>query len=212
MNASGSIGRASAIAAALAGALLIAGACEREGAKADARASAGAAAKSEEAATMKDDSRGDATASAGGAKNTKGKTVVPIQKSKAEWRKVVDGRAYDVLFEEGTEPPFTSPLNKEKRAGTFICAACNLPLFASQSKYDSGTGWPSFFTPIEGHVAFSTDHKLVYERTEYHCARCGGHQGHVFDDGPRPTGQRWCNNGVALKFVPEGDALPELVK
>jgi len=137
---------------------------------------------------------------------------MPIEKSKAEWRELVDGRAYAVLFEEGTEPAFTSPLNKEKRAGTFVCAACNLPLFTSQSKYDSGTGWPSFFAPIEGHVGFSTDHKLVYERTEYHCARCGGHQGHVFDDGPRPTGQRWCNNGVALRFVPEGEALPELVK
>ncbi|MFN0151341.1 MAG: peptide-methionine (R)-S-oxide reductase MsrB [bacterium] len=202
MRATGSIGRASAIAATLAGALLVAGACERDGAKAE----------SKEEATVKNESSPGASARAEGVKDTKGKIVAPIKKSRDEWRKIVDGRAFNVLFEEGTEPAFTSALNKEKRTGTFICAACNLPLFASASKYDSGTGWPSFFAPIAGHVAFSKDHKLIYERTEYHCARCGGHQGHVFDDGPRPTGQRWCNNGVALKFVPEGEALPELVK
>ena len=107
-----------------------------------------------------------------------------------------------MLRKEGTEYPFSSPLNNEKRKGTFVCAGCDLPLFDSKTKFDSGTGWPSFYQVIEGRVETTTDHKLIYPRTEYHCARCGGHHGHVFDDGPKPTGLRYCNNGVALKFVP----------
>ncbi len=118
--------------------------------------------------------------------------------------------AYAVLFEEATEPPRSSPLDREKRAGTYVCAACHLPLFESSAKFDSGTGWPSFFRPIEGHLGTRRDFRLLLPRTEYHCARCGGHQGHVFDDGPPPTGLRYCNNGVALRFVPEGEALPAL--
>ena len=111
-------------------------------------------------------------------------------------------RGVPVLFEERTEPAFSSPLDKEKRQGTYVCAACYLPLFSSKAKFDSGTGWPSFYEPIKGRLATKRDYWLVVPRTEYHCIRCGGHQGHVFNDGPPPTGQRWCNNGVALKFVP----------
>jgi peptide-methionine (R)-S-oxide reductase len=126
----------------------------------------------------------------------------PIQKSKAEWKKVLTQAQYNVLREAGTEGPFTSPLNDEKRPGVFVCAGCTLPLFTSEMKFDSGTGWPSFFTNIPGHLATKRDFKLILPRTEYHCIRCGGHQGHVFDDGPPPTGKRWCNNGVALRFIP----------
>jgi peptide-methionine (R)-S-oxide reductase len=133
-----------------------------------------------------------------------------LKKSKDEWRRLLDPAAYRVLFEEGTERAFTSPLNDEKRAGTFVCAACSLPLFESTAKFDSGTGWPSFFQTIEDHVGTARDFKLLIPRTEYHCLRCGGHQGHVFPDGPAPTGQRYCNNGVALRFVPEGEVLPPL--
>jgi peptide-methionine (R)-S-oxide reductase len=133
-----------------------------------------------------------------------------ISKSKDEWRKLLGEQQYQVLFEEATERPWTSPLNNEKRAGTYICSACYLPIFLSSTKFDSGTGWPSFFQAIETNVATSRDWKLILPRTEYHCARCGGHQGHVFDDGPKPTGQRWCNNGVALQFVADGESLPEL--
>ena len=133
-----------------------------------------------------------------------------LQTPQAEWRALLPPEAYEVLFEAQTEQPFTSPLNGEKRNGAYVCAACFLPLFESSAKYDSGTGWPSFFRAIEGHMATKRDFKLIWPRTEYHCARCGGHQGHVFDDGPPPTGQRWCNNGVALQFVPQGEPLPPL--
>jgi peptide-methionine (R)-S-oxide reductase len=134
----------------------------------------------------------------------------PLNKSKQEWKKLVSPEAYAVLFEDGTERSGSSPLNGEKRSGTYICAACNNPLFDSATKYESGTGWPSFWQPLAGALGTSTDFKLIYPRTEYHCAHCGGHQGHVFDDGPRPTGKRYCNNGVALQFVAQGAALPAL--
>jgi peptide-methionine (R)-S-oxide reductase len=128
-----------------------------------------------------------------------------------DWRRVLPQDRYDILFREQTERAGTSPLNDEKRDGTYICAACYLPLFSSAAKYESGTGWPSFFEPIaDDAIGTKRDYKLIWPRTEYHCSRCGGHQGHVFDDGPPPTGQRWCNNGLALQFVPEGDDLPEL--
>jgi peptide-methionine (R)-S-oxide reductase len=126
----------------------------------------------------------------------------PLEKPREEWRRELTPEQYAVLFEEGTERAFTSPLNDEKRPGTFVCAACGLPLFTSDTKFDSGTGWPSFFDPIPGHLETRRDFKLIWPRTEYHCARCGGHQGHVFSDGPAPTGQRYCNNGVALRFEP----------
>ncbi|MEO8606002.1 MAG: peptide-methionine (R)-S-oxide reductase MsrB, partial [bacterium] len=118
---------------------------------------------------------------------------------------------YTVLFDEGTERAFSNPLEKEKRPGTYICAACNQPLFRAGEKFDSGTGWPSFTQPIEAErIGTSRDVKIGYPRTEYHCGRCGGHQGHVFDDGPQPTGQRFCNNGVSLRFIPDGEPLPPL--
>jgi peptide-methionine (R)-S-oxide reductase len=129
----------------------------------------------------------------------------PAQKlelSKDEWRRRLSREAFRVLREEGTEPAFTSPLNDEKRPGVFLCAGCDLPLFSSAMKYDSGTGWPSFFTTIPGVFGTKKDYYLLYPRTEYHCIRCGGHHGHVFDDGPPPTRLRYCNNGVALRFVP----------
>ncbi len=120
-----------------------------------------------------------------------------------EWRKRLDKAQFNVLREEGTERAATSPLNGEKRPGVFVCAGCDLPLFTSDMKYESGTGWPSFFTTIPGVFATKKDYVLFSPRTEYHCMRCGGHHGHVFDDGPQPTRQRWCNNGVALKFIPK---------
>ena len=126
----------------------------------------------------------------------------PVKKSKEEWKKILTDAQYGVLREEDTERPFSSPLNDEKRPGVFVCAGCSLPLFTSQMKFDSGTGWPSFFTAIPDHLGTKKDLLLILPRTEYHCARCGGHQGHVFDDGPPPTGERWCNNGVALRFIP----------
>ncbi|HEX6041704.1 peptide-methionine (R)-S-oxide reductase MsrB [Longimicrobium sp.] len=133
-----------------------------------------------------------------------------VNKPKDAWKAVVSPEAFNVLFREGTERAWTSPLNDEKRPGTFVCAACGLPLFTSATKFDSGTGWPSFWDPIPGHLETKRDFKLIWPRTEYHCARCGGHQGHVFNDGPAPTGQRYCNNGVALAFVPDGEPLPPL--
>lgn len=129
--------------------------------------------------------------------------VERISKTDAEWKKELTPQQYDVLRKEGTEYPFTSPLNHEKRSGTFACAGCGLALFPSKFKYDSGTGWPSFFDVLPGHVETKLDYQLGLPRTEYHCVRCGGHHGHVFKDGPAPTGLRYCNNGVALKFIPE---------
>jgi peptide-methionine (R)-S-oxide reductase len=126
----------------------------------------------------------------------------PLQLSDAEWRKRLTAEQYYILRKQGTETPFTSPLNKEKRKGTFVCAADGLALFASATKYDSGTGWPSFWKPLPGATGTSTDYDVGYPRTEVHCARCGGHLGHVFDDGPRPTGKRYCINGDAMLFRP----------
>ena len=152
---------------------------------------AGTAAHSASAAT------GAAPAPAGAVR------VQPLVLSDAQWRQRLTPAQYKVLREEGTEAPGSSPLNAEKRNGQFHCAGCDLPLFTSKMKYESGTGWPSFFTTLPGAFQTKRDFGLFLPRTEYHCARCGGHHGHVFDDGPKPTGQRYCNNGVALKFVAE---------
>jgi peptide-methionine (R)-S-oxide reductase len=125
-----------------------------------------------------------------------------LQQSESQWRQRLTKEQFAVLRDDGTERPFTSPLNDEKGKGIFACAGCDLPLFSSEMKYDSGTGWPSFFTTIPGSVDTKRDYKFGWTRIEYHCTRCGGHQGHVFNDGPAPTRQRWCNNGVALRFLP----------
>jgi peptide-methionine (R)-S-oxide reductase len=128
-----------------------------------------------------------------------------VSLSKDAWQKRLSREQFDVLRREGTERAFTSPLDKEKRAGVFACAGCGLPLFTSAMKFDSGTGWPSFFTAIPGALGTKRDRSIfLMTRTEYHCIRCDGHQGHVFDDGPPPTGLRYCNNGVALSFIPKG--------
>ncbi|MEZ4629886.1 MAG: peptide-methionine (R)-S-oxide reductase MsrB [Deinococcales bacterium] len=133
------------------------------------------------------------------------KKLSPKQYSSKEWQERLTPEQYQVLRQEGTERAGSSPLNHEHRSGTFICAACSSPLFKSEAKFDSGTGWPSFFEPIEGALETKTDFKLIWPRTEYHCANCGGHQGHVFKDGPDPTGLRYCNNGIALDFMPDED-------
>lgn len=126
-----------------------------------------------------------------------------VTKTDAEWKKELTPEQYAVLRQHGTERSGTSPLDKTYAPGTYHCAACDLPLYSSDSKFDSGTGWPSFYQPIENAIGTSTDWKLIYSRTEVHCRRCGGHLGHVFDDGPKPTGKRYCMNGVAMKFVPK---------
>ena len=132
---------------------------------------------------------------------TKGKFVYTL--SEAEWRKKLDRNSYAVLREEKTESPYSSPLNSEKRTGTFVCKGCALPLFSSRTKYDSGTGWPSFWQPLKGVIGTQEDNSIpMMPRTEVHCARCGGHLGHVFDDGPKPTGMRYCMNGLSLTFQP----------
>ena len=127
----------------------------------------------------------------------------PVKLSDEEWRKRLTPQSYEVLRKEGTERAGSSPLDREKRPGVFACAGCGLPLFTSAMKFDSGTGWPSFFTTIPGAFGTSRDFKMIFPRTEYHCVRCGGHHGHLFDDGPEPTGLRYCNNGVALRFIPK---------
>lgn len=133
-----------------------------------------------------------------------------LQQPAGHWRARVSEDAWDVLFRADTESRFSSQLYYEKGAGTYVCVACHLPLFASPAKYDSGTGWPSFWRALPGALATASDHSDFMIRNEYHCARCGGHQGHVFDDGPPPTGLRYCNNGVALAFVEAGQPLPAL--
>ena len=129
--------------------------------------------------------------------------ITPLVLTDAEWKKRLTPEQYAVLRRESTERARSSPLNDEKRRGTYVCAGCDLPLFSADMKFDSGTGWPSFFTTLAGVFKTKRDFGLILPRTEYHCARCGGHHGHVFNDGPKPTGQRYCNNGVALKFLPE---------
>lgn len=137
---------------------------------------------------------------------TKNQDTYAIAKTDAEWKAQLTGKQYYVLREAGTERPFSSELNKNKKKGIYHCAACNTPVFKSDYKFDSGTGWPSFDREIEGNVAFGTDSKLGYSRDEEHCATCGGHLGHVFNDGPKKTtGKRHCINGVALTFVPSAD-------
>ncbi len=127
--------------------------------------------------------------------------IEKLVRSNAEWKKLLTSEQYDILREDGTERPYSSPLLHEKRKGVYVCVACDLPLFPSRFKYDSRTGWPSFYDVLPGHVETEADRSLLMLRTEYHCARCGGHHGHVFNDGPKPTGLRYCSNGAVLRFV-----------
>ena len=131
-----------------------------------------------------------------------------VQKPEEEWRRILTKQQFDILRKHGTEHPGSSPLNREKRKGTFSCAGCDLPLFSSETKYESGTGWPSFWQPLPNAVGTTVDRSLFMTRTEVHCRRCGGHLGHVFEDGPKPTGLRYCINGMALKFMAGADAGP----
>lgn len=137
-----------------------------------------------------------------GAKDKQTDASFPVAKTETEWRAILSPEAFRVLRQHGTERPGTSPLNSEKRPGIFACAGCGAPLFEARTKYESGTGWPSFWAPVEGAVATRTDRSFFMTRTEVHCARCGGHLGHAFPDGPPPTGQRYCMNGVSLDFKP----------
>lgn len=134
----------------------------------------------------------------------------PLSVPPPNWQTLLPADRYRILFEEDTERAGSSPLDDEHGEGTFVCAACYLPMFKSEDKFNSGTGWPSFTQPIAGNMATKTDFKMLLPRKEYHCARCTGHQGHVFKDGPKPRGERWCNNGLALVFVAADDTLPEL--
>lgn len=136
----------------------------------------------------------------------------PLESRNLPWHQLLDQERFQILFLQETEFAGSSPLDAERRTGTYVCAACYLPLFRSQHKYDSGTGWPSFTQPIETHIEKRVDRRGREPIVEYHCARCGGHQGHVFDDGPPPRGERWCNNGLALLFVPAAEPLPKLRK
>ena len=129
-------------------------------------------------------------------------TVYQVRHTDAEWRRILSPAAFDVMRQQGTEPAWSSPLEYEHRRGTYFCAGCDLPLFSSETKFESGTGWPSFYKPLPNAVETSVDRSLFEARTEVHCRRCGGHLGHVFDDGPKPTGLRYCMDGVALKFRP----------
>ncbi|HUN42696.1 MAG TPA: peptide-methionine (R)-S-oxide reductase MsrB [Acetobacteraceae bacterium] len=138
-----------------------------------------------------------------GGGHTADDTAYPVRHDEAEWRQKLSPAAFAVLRRHGTERAGSSPLNMEKRTGTFVCAGCGQRLFASDTKYESGSGWPSFYAPLEGAVDTSEDRSLFMARTEVHCSKCGGHLGHVFPDGPRPTGQRYCMNGVALGFEPK---------
>jgi len=134
-----------------------------------------------------------------------------LKKSTEEWKSLLPSENFKVLFKEATEKPFSSELDKESRPGTYICFACHQPLFDSTTKYDSGTGWPSFYDYLSGSLGMKRDYSLFLgDRTEYHCSRCGGHQGHVFPDGPKPTNKRYCNNGLSLRFIPRNETLPEL--
>jgi peptide-methionine (R)-S-oxide reductase len=134
---------------------------------------------------------------------TTSKNKFEINKTEEEWRKILTPEQYRVMREHGTEHACTSPLDKQYTPGTYVCAACGQPLFTSETKFNSGTGWPSFFNPIEGAIGRSIDKSFFMTRTEVHCSRCGGHLGHEFDDGPAPTGKRYCMNGVSLKFIPQ---------
>jgi peptide-methionine (R)-S-oxide reductase len=139
----------------------------------------------------------------GGAAHAKSKGTFEVTKTDDEWRKILTPAQFDVLRKEGTERPGSSPLDKTYTAGTYHCAGCDLPVYSSETKYDSKTGWPSFWKPLDNAIGTSVDNSLFGSRTEVHCRRCGGHLGHVFDDGPAPTGKRYCMNGIAMKFIPK---------